>query len=374
MEQVGKVKFYPKHNLKGKVVYLILTGAKKIDLAPRIIKELIDEEAKVITILTQAALNLIDTKSLEQIRGNFVKIDFDWSANQKTRSIPEEDIVIIAPCTFNTLNKIYRGIADSYPLTIIATAIAKKKPVFIAPAFNEMWFHPLIQETISNLTQWGCRIIWPQITPQKVTMMDYRKVLDTVYFSQAIIRYNSLQFDSPDLKNELNHLTKTFSKSFLEIGRHQYKIGLNSGVSGCYSVKIDKSRFFITSTGADLASLKKNQLTLVLKINKKKEVEWCGQNRPSSETPLHAAIYQAIPKAQAIVHSHCPRITYSPDLQSLATPHYIRHGEIASYKSVIQQMQKQDGFVILRYHGEFAYGQSLKEACAKIEEYLPKTR
>jgi ribulose-5-phosphate 4-epimerase/fuculose-1-phosphate aldolase/flavoprotein len=374
MEQVQRVKFYPKHNLKGKIVYLILTSAKKIELAPRIIKELVDEGAKVITILTQAALNLIDTKLLRQIKGNFVKIDFDWLAHPKTRSIPEEDIVIVAPCTFNTLNKIYRGIADSYPLTIIATAIAKKKPVFIAPAFNEMWFHPVTQEAINNLNRWGCKVIWPQITPQKVTMMDYRKILDSVYFSQAPTRYNCLQLISPNIENELNHLTKKFFKTFLKIGKHQHKIGLNYEESGCLSIKVDESKFLITSTGTNLGFLKKDQLVLVFGINKKKWIKWGGRTKPSSDTPLHMAIYQAIPEAKAIVHSHCPKITYSYDLQNLATFHYVRYGELTSYKLVIRQMQKQGGFIILRYHGSFAYGQNLKEANSKIEKYLSKVK
>jgi phosphopantothenoylcysteine synthetase/decarboxylase len=108
--------------LDKKNIYYIITGAPKAKYAHDIIKEMISEGAEGFT----------DLHILREIIGNIVKND--WDNNIK---LPKEDAVLIAPCTFNTLNAIVSGRSDSYALSIIASAIGHKTPVFIAPAMNK---------------------------------------------------------------------------------------------------------------------------------------------------------------------------------------------------------------------------------------------
>ena len=73
-----------------------------------------------------------------------------------------------------------------------------------------------------------------------------------------------------------------------------------AGSWGNLSIKIDTSRFAITPSGRSYDSLNTEDIVVVdMQGNKIK-----GALIPSSETPLHLAIYNAIPAAQAIVHTH----------------------------------------------------------------------
>ena len=71
-------------------------------------------------------------------------------------------------------------------------------------------------------------------------------------------------------------------------------------IAGSWGNLIDTSRCAITPSGRSYDSLNTEDIVVVdMQGNKIK-----GALIPSSETPLHLAIYNAIPAAQAIVHTH----------------------------------------------------------------------
>ena len=108
--------------LDNKVVYLVMTGAKKCSIVPELVREFTSEGATVYTFFTDMARKIANMKDFE-IPGNNISLDYSKNGEE----IPLEDIVLIVPATFNTLNKAAQGIADSYPTTIVASAIGKRK-------------------------------------------------------------------------------------------------------------------------------------------------------------------------------------------------------------------------------------------------------
>lgn len=73
-----------------------------------------------------------------------------------------------------------------------------------------------------------------------------------------------------------------------------------AGSWGNLSIKINSSYCAITPSGRSYDSLNTEDIVIVdMQGNKIK-----GSLLPSSETPLHLAIYNALPAAQAIVHTH----------------------------------------------------------------------
>ena len=92
---------------------------------------------------------------------------------------------------------------------------------------------------------------------------------------------------------------------------------------------------------------------------------------PSSETPLFLEIYSAFPDAQAIIHGHCPRITYDNKMQGLyASKEYVRYGIFGESNKIEEILNKNNGFAILRLHGEISLGESLGEAFFKLKSRL----
>ena len=74
--------------------------------------------------------------------------------------------MLVAPCTFNTLNKLAHGFADGLVTSMVADALGRGCPIFIAPAMNVgLWRHPQTHASLERLRHWGCQIIGPRPNP-----------------------------------------------------------------------------------------------------------------------------------------------------------------------------------------------------------------
>lgn len=73
------------------------------------------------------------------------------------------DVLLIAPCSANTMAKMANGICDNL-LTSVFRAWDFNKPVYIAPSMNmNMWTHPVVQNHIETLKKWNVKIIYPTV-------------------------------------------------------------------------------------------------------------------------------------------------------------------------------------------------------------------
>ncbi|MEX1358461.1 MAG: bifunctional phosphopantothenoylcysteine decarboxylase/phosphopantothenate--cysteine ligase CoaBC [Gaiellaceae bacterium] len=69
------------------------------------------------------------------------------------------DLLVVAPCTANTLAKLARGLADN---VLTEAALAHRGPTLVAPAMNpRMWSHPAVQENARLLRERGVDLIGP---------------------------------------------------------------------------------------------------------------------------------------------------------------------------------------------------------------------
>jgi phosphopantothenoylcysteine decarboxylase / phosphopantothenate---cysteine ligase len=69
------------------------------------------------------------------------------------------DLLIVAPCTANTLAKLAQGLADNLPTE---AALAHRGPVLVAPAMNpRMWSHPATRANVESLRLRGVELVGP---------------------------------------------------------------------------------------------------------------------------------------------------------------------------------------------------------------------
>jgi phosphopantothenoylcysteine decarboxylase/phosphopantothenate--cysteine ligase len=69
------------------------------------------------------------------------------------------DLLVIAPCTANTLGKLAYGLADS---VLTEAALAHRGPMLVAPAMNpRMWAHPATQANAEALRTRGVELLGP---------------------------------------------------------------------------------------------------------------------------------------------------------------------------------------------------------------------
>jgi phosphopantothenoylcysteine decarboxylase / phosphopantothenate---cysteine ligase len=69
------------------------------------------------------------------------------------------DLLVVAPCTANTLAKLAQGLADNLPTE---AALAHRGPVLVAPAMNpRMWSHPATRANVELLRARSVELVGP---------------------------------------------------------------------------------------------------------------------------------------------------------------------------------------------------------------------
>ena len=146
--------------LDGKNILICISGgiaAYKINF---LIRDLIKKGAEVQILTTPSAENFVSKLTLSTLSKNPVFSDF-YSENGTWNNHVEfalwADLILIAPCTANTLAKMIHGICDNL---VIATYMSAKCPVFIVPAMDlDMYQHSSTQQNLEMAEDFGHFII-----------------------------------------------------------------------------------------------------------------------------------------------------------------------------------------------------------------------
>ena len=149
--------------LSGKQIILGVTGSIAAYKAADLASKLTQAGAQVDVILTSAAEKFITPLTFQSVTGRRAYIDLDlWGHEAHVLHVGlghKADLLIIAPCTANTIAKLAHGQSDSL-LTV--TALAATCPLVIAPAMDGgMFDHAAAQENLGTLKKRGADILEP---------------------------------------------------------------------------------------------------------------------------------------------------------------------------------------------------------------------
>lgn len=106
----------------------------------------------VVPLVTPAAERFVAAKT-------FAALARRSAAEDPYPHLERADLLVIAPCTANTLAKLAHGLADNI---VTEAALAHAGPVLVAPAMNKrMWRHPATQANAEALRTRGVELIGP---------------------------------------------------------------------------------------------------------------------------------------------------------------------------------------------------------------------
>jgi phosphopantothenoylcysteine decarboxylase/phosphopantothenate--cysteine ligase len=158
------------NRLSGKKIVLGITGSIAAVETVKLTHELIRHGATVYPVLTEAASKIISPEALKYASGNKPITELTGDIEHVAlcgQTKDKADLLLIAPCTANTISKIACGIDDSTVTTFATTAIGSKIPIMIFPAMHgSMYEHPIIQDNIKKLGDRRLNI--EVIQPEKV--------------------------------------------------------------------------------------------------------------------------------------------------------------------------------------------------------------
>lgn len=142
------------------IAYLVLSGTTTAARCPEILRGLVGLGFKtVIAMPTPNASRVIAPRELADVAGvQVVESYFDLAIRPR----PPYGVVLFAPCSFNSLNKLAHGIADNLALSLVAEAIGRATPVIVGPSLNApLLAHPQAQASLKTLPEWSVTIVPP---------------------------------------------------------------------------------------------------------------------------------------------------------------------------------------------------------------------
>ncbi|MFI9006384.1 flavoprotein [Actinosynnema sp. NPDC053489] len=142
-----------------RVLYLMVCGAGPADHV-RVAVDLVRGKGwSVHCVATPAAAeHFLDLGEPERLTGHPVRTGYQ---RQGQPALPKADAVVVAPATYNTINKWTAGIADTYVLTQLAELAGLGVPIAVLPFVNTAFAaNPVLHRSIDTLRPSGVEVLF----------------------------------------------------------------------------------------------------------------------------------------------------------------------------------------------------------------------
>ena len=184
-------------HLSGKSIALLITGSIAAYRMPDLIRDFRREGADVVVYVTTEGLRYVAKEALEWCTQNPVIDCFSSDAEHLSDSTPF-DAFVVAPASYNTLNKAVSGIADSVVSAAIAAALGRMEhqgtPVLFAPAMHGAMHNSILTGSLQTLQKMGVTLIPPLLTHGKNNLASLELIVAATIrsLSESTLRGKSL--------------------------------------------------------------------------------------------------------------------------------------------------------------------------------------
>jgi len=169
--------------LKDRRILLCVTGSISAYRAPDIARLLIRHGAEVIPVMSDMAEQIIHPNVLEWATGHPVvtKLTGRIEHVEYTSGLSKADLMLIAPCTANTISKIASGVDDTPVTSCISSGLGADIPLIIAPAMRAtMYEQPIVKENVRKLIELGVVFVEPMEEEGKAKLAAPERILQSV--------------------------------------------------------------------------------------------------------------------------------------------------------------------------------------------------
>jgi phosphopantothenoylcysteine decarboxylase / phosphopantothenate---cysteine ligase len=91
------------------------------------------------------------------------------------------DLILVYPCTANTIGKIANGIDDTTVTSVLTVALGSRIPIIVVPAMHKsMYTNDIIAKNIERLNAIGVKFLEPSISENKAKILEPDLVLQSV--------------------------------------------------------------------------------------------------------------------------------------------------------------------------------------------------
>ena len=171
------------NHLLNKRIALLVTGSIAAMKAPLIARSLRRQGADVVAFVSREALRYTTIDALSWSTTNPVITKLTANAEHLSDGNPFAAYVV-APATYNTINKTALGIADGVITSTLAAAIGKMErdqtQILIAPTMHGSLHNSILTASLEKLDRLGVKIISPKVANGKNNLPDEKAIANSV--------------------------------------------------------------------------------------------------------------------------------------------------------------------------------------------------
>ena len=140
------------------VLYIVACGAYPAGQLPAFIRDAQAQGWDVCVIATPDGAKFLDAGNLAGLTGHPVRARY--KRPDEPDVLPPPDALIVAPATFNTVNKWAQGISDTLALGLLNEAVGLGRPMIAVPWPNAaLAAHPAFIRSVATLREWGVTLL-----------------------------------------------------------------------------------------------------------------------------------------------------------------------------------------------------------------------
>ena len=154
------------------VLYVVACGARPAADLPPFVAEMREAGWDVCVIATPDGLKFIDRMKLEALTGHPVRSEYKQPDEPDV--LPPADAFVIAPATFNTVNKLAHGSSDTLALGLLNEGLGRGRPIIVVPVVNaDLARHPAFPTSLASLQEWGVQVVdsWADLADAALALL-----------------------------------------------------------------------------------------------------------------------------------------------------------------------------------------------------------
>jgi len=135
---------------------------------------------RVQVIATPMGMRFINADRLAALTGDGVRVDFRMPG--EADELPTADAVVVAPATFNTVNKWAAGITDTFAAGLLCELTGLGVPIVAVPLVKDaLARHVAFERSLDVLRGMGVRVLFDPHAPPQSRMPDWPRVLEELH-------------------------------------------------------------------------------------------------------------------------------------------------------------------------------------------------
>lgn len=158
--------------LDGRRIALLLSGGIACIKIPLLARELRRHGAEVVAMVSEEALRYVTVDALSWCTDRPVICALSAQAEHLSGRSPF-DAYLVAPATYNTINKLRYGIADGVLTSVLVTAFGRlergQSKLLLAPTMHGSMHNSILTESLHWLAEHGVRVIPPSNRTARTT-------------------------------------------------------------------------------------------------------------------------------------------------------------------------------------------------------------